>query len=759
MKKVVNSHLVMKYLAILFLMVVMSNAKISNIYPFVFAFYFACLFVGFDEKLMSAFVVLSYLLVHPSLQGFLIVISCVAVGLVNFYIYKLLKKRESLVAHFCVFVLSQAVYIYYHFFDPKNLAIYFFMGLLSLFVFILVLQVLEIRKNCFKITLDESICFLFSLAVIGLGISGVEIYKFSVFRLVISVVLFLCVALRTPTLTYAVVISTSLGVAISCGNLEVMAEFLILSLLASMFTLPNKVKIVAITLLGDVFVQYFFLSKGMDMWWEILPVAIAGIGFLCMPNKFLNRLSDFVYVKQSEMSSRSLINSTRKSLKRRMNELSNVFFDMKNIHLNMIKKELTQSELSSMLQRELVSTNCKDCLDKNRCTRSLGTDNLSNIETLVDIAIKKGKVSLLDLPSSLSNRCGKVNYIIGTLNRLIDEYRQYKSAMADVNNVKVLLADQMGAVSNLLLKLGDEIDSNISFDLARENKITSRLLSNNIVCKEVLLYSEKNKDLSAVLVVKAENAYNQEIEKVVSEVLKTSMQIVKVNPIDNGDYNSVVLKRVGKYDCMFGLSCCNKAGNNVSGDCHSVVRLGKEKFLFALCDGMGAGERAHKTSAMTLGLIEDFYKVGFENEVVLESVNKLLATSNQENYSTLDVCLLDLEAGIADFIKVGSPFGIIKRENGTEVVEAGALPIGATETLKPATKKTTITTKDIIIMATDGITDAFETEENLVEYVEKLASTNPQTLSDSILHEALMRSGMSSKDDMTVLVARSYLKN
>jgi hypothetical protein len=64
---------------------------------------------------------------------------------------------------------------------------------------------------------------------------------------------------------------------------------------------------------------------------------------------------------------------------------------------------------------------------------------------------------------------------------------------------------------------------------------------------------------------------------------------------------------------------------------------------------MGAGVNAHKMSAMTLGLIENFYKAGFDNEIILESVNKLLAVNNQENYSTLDVCLLDLNNQIADF--------------------------------------------------------------------------------------------------------------
>jgi len=344
------------------------------------------------------------------------------------------------------------------------------------------------------------------------------------------------------------------------------------------------------------------------------------------------------------------------------------------------------------------------------------------------------------------------------INRICDEYKQYKNIMADVNNVKILMADQMGAVSRLLLDVGKEIDTNVRFDIARENKIISRLLALNIQCREVLLYTEKNEDISAVIVVKSNDSYNPAIEKIVTETLKVPMQITNITPLEESGYNSVSLRKKSKYDCVFGLASCNKAGNIECGDCHSIIRLGGNKFLLALCDGMGAGSSAHKMSAMTLGLIESFYKVGFDNEIILESVNKLLAINNQETYSTLDVCLLDLEKEIADFIKVGAPVGFIKREASIEMVDGSALPIGALENITPATHKTTISTQDIVIMATDGIIDAFETYENVVEFVSGLATNNPQTIAETILNEALALNNMSAKDDMTVLVARTYLK-
>ena len=757
--KNLNSKTVLKYFALCFVCLILAQAKISDLSPFLFAFYFACLYVCVDEKLISAFTLFAGISTGFNLENLLVCVSVVAIGLIVFYIHKFSKKRIHLVTIFISFLVSNVTYVYYNYLQYKHLIAFLVLGLICLFVYITVLQVMLLRKNCFKLTLDESVCFLFAIASLGLGLAPVYVFNFSLSRLFISVVLLICVAIGSSSLTYSTTLSFSLGVALFDLSLIPVAEFVILALLASVFSMPNRFKIVFMLIVGDLFVQYFFINTTMEIFYSVLPVLLASVFFVFLPKKFINSLTDLVYVKKSEITSRNVINTTRKNIKKRMCELSNVFLDMQQIHLNMTKKELTKDELSAMLTREILATSCKDCLDKNRCTRSLGLDNKSNLELLVEIAINKGKVTLLDVPTSLTNRCAKINHLIGLVNRLVDEYRQYKNMMADINNVKILMADQMGAVSRLLLNVGEEIDTNVRFDIARENKIISRLLSLNIQCKEVLLYTEKNDDISADIVVKSDHSYNPIIEKVLTETLKVPMQITKINPLQESGFNSVQLRKKNKYDCVFGLASCNKAGNAECGDCHSIIRLGGNKFLLALCDGMGAGKAAHKMSAMTLGLIEDFYKVGFDNDVVLESVNKLLAINNHENYSTLDVCLIDLEKEIADFIKVGSPFGLIKRENNIEVVEGGALPIGALDSVSPSIYKTTISAKDIVLMATDGVIDMFETGEDMIEFVSHLATNNPQTIAEAILNEALIRSDMSAKDDMTVLVARTYLKS
>ena len=252
---------------------------------------------------------------------------------------------------------------------------------------------------------------------------------------------------------------------------------------------------------------------------------------------------------------------------------------------------------------------------------------------------------------------------------------------------------------------------------------------------------------------------NPVIERVVTKACGCPMKIDEVTPSEKNGWQITTLNRANKYDMAFGLASTKKDGSIASGDSHSLLRLGTNKYLIALCDGMGSGERAQSQSAMTIGLIENFYRAGFDNEMVLSSVNKLLSINSQESYSTLDIGIIDLDTASLDLIKVGSPFGIIRRSDRIDIVEGGALPIGVLEQTSAKYYRTTIATTDFIVMMTDGVTDAFESADEFTDFLSTLETLNPQTLAEQILTEAIKRNQSSAKDDMTVLVSRMYQKN
>ena len=579
------------------------------------------------------------------------------------------------------------------------------------------------------------------------------------YKFVATFLVLLCVGVNKKNFSLILALALGIGVAIVNSSLLAIGEIAILALVANMFSYPHKYKISLITLIGAVATQVYFVGIEKEIMYSLIPITFAIVCFLCVPNKSVDKLADKYLTNNSELSVRNVISSTRKSIKHRMGELSAVFEQMKNIHLKLIKQNISKSQVVTMLSNELCKSLCSECKHKNHCYKGLGLEGVASVHKLLEVGLKKGKVNILDLPSNLAQKCSIVNLLIGKINQLVAQYQQYDDMVTEVNDVKFLLAEQMGAISGLLLDLGQDLDKNIAFDNTLHNKILNQLLSNNIICSEVLIFAEVKQDISVVVIVKGENAYNPIIEKVISKIVNLPMEVVEIEPTELSDYYSVKLLRSCERDIVFGISNVTKTGSASSGDSHSLIRLGNNKYLLALCDGMGSGENARKMSALTMGLVENFYKAGFEDEYIINNINKLLTISNQESFSTLDLCVIDLTKEIIDFIKLGATYGAIKRENRVDKVETGTLPLGVLGEVSPSISHFAVSNKDMIIMVTDGITDAFEDFEEFSEFVNAIVSTNPQVVAQTILDEAILRNGGSAKDDMTVLVARSFIKS
>lgn len=57
------------------------------------------------------------------------------------------------------------------------------------------------------------------------------------------------------------------------------------------------------------------------------------------------------------------------------------------------------------------------------------------------------------------------------------------------------------------------------------------------------------------------------------------------------------------------------------------------KCIVALCDGMGSGSNAEKMSETAIGLVENFYRAGFDSDTILSCVNHLLVGCGNEVFA------------------------------------------------------------------------------------------------------------------------------
>ena len=235
------------------------------------------------------------------------------------------------------------------------------------------------------------------------------------------------------------------------------------------------------------------------------------------------------------------------------------------------------------------------------------------------------------------------------------------------------------------------------------------------------------------------------------------MMITDISSSEIENFNILNLRTAPKYDIIFGCSGSNKFNNSVSGDNYTFIRLSNDKVLLAICDGMGNGQSAKNTSDIAIGLIENFYKAGFDNDIVLSSVNKLLTLNSDEKFSAIDLCVIDLQTSYCDFVKLGSPDSfIVKTDDDMDILSSKALPLGILEEIKPTIITKLVSNDDMIIMCSDGVCDSFSSSEEMYMYINSLNSKNPQTISDEILNKTLENYGEEPKDDCTIICARVF---
>ncbi len=620
----------------------------------------------------------------------------------------------------------------------------------------LVLINLKNKNAKLKLSIDELMCVLSLVCVLSMGVASLNIFKIETFKIVgVFLILSLSYVCNTSVLL-TIVSMFGLGVSMHFLNSSYIAVFVIMALCAVGFKSSYKIIACLALILCEVVFGLYFVSYNSFTVYSLISVVCGELIFLFIPSKLLSSFNARFSGSNEGVVVRGIVNRSRENLCKRMREISNVFLEMDIVYKQMVKGVLSEPDAKKMILDELCNKCCKDCANKGKCFRINGEKSKEVFNDVVNIAFEKSKINLLDVPQYLTTNCVKTNAVILTLNNLIKSYKHYLVMQNNLDASKILIADQLRGVSGLINALADEVNLNIVYDLSNETRIKEELNYKNICCLDALVYNEKANVNNVSIIIAEKQPDKAKIEKIVSKVLGCRMAVCDVNDGGVAGTWEIVLKNKANFDVVFGCASQTKTGKVLSGDTHSIVKIDDGKYIVALCDGMGSGEEAHKISDLTITLIENFYKAGFENDIILNSVNKLLSLNNSETFSALDVCVVDLRKCLIDFIKLGSPCGFVKHGAQTEIIESSGLPIGVLEEMKPHITKKVFSGSDMVVLVSDGVSDAFINPENLKTFINNLSTINPQTLADEVLNEAVNLVGGNCADDFTVLAVRMF---
>lgn len=197
-----------------------------------------------------------------------------------------------------------------------------------------------------------------------------------------------------------------------------------------------------------------------------------------------------------------------------------------------------------------------------------------------------------------------------------------------------------------------------------------------------------------------------------------------------------------------------KPGQTDSGDTVIYFERGR-KFFVILCDGMGSGDDAMHQSRLTARLFEKFLKAGFDKETSLRMINSSLALkADQESFSTVDILEIDTKTGACEFLKIGSAQSFVKKKKEIGVISSKSLPVGILENIEVTPVKCEVEPGDMILMVTDGISEAASgvLKSDWIKKLLTLEKRTPRELADLVLCGAKARTKF--RDDMTCCVIK-----
>ena len=177
--------------------------------------------------------------------------------------------------------------------------------------------------------------------------------------------------------------------------------------------------------------------------------------------------------------------------------------------------------------------------------------------------------------------------------------------------------------------------------------------------------------------------------------------------------------------------------------------------LLALSDGMGHGADAQEESRKTLELLSLCLEAGYTRSQAMTVVNgAMLSATGGEKFATVDLCVMNLWTGETVMNKLGACASYIVQGQKLHTVEGAALPLGIIEHAVPMEHSFTLGEGDILVLVSDGVTDAFPREDTIPDILRQNRDELPQRIADILLREALMHENGLPSDDMTVLCAR-----
>ena len=496
---------------------------------------------------------------------------------------------------------------------------------------------------------------------------------------------------------------------------------------------------------------------------EIGALVSAVVLFLLFPRSIAYQVvEDDAFIDKREQANHHL----KKIADAKIRTVSDSFAKLSKTLVSIKKEnqEMIEKEDKDNIFEEISEKLCKDCQNSSFCWEKNFEKTYQVANTIFEIAEKNGEIKKEEVPRGFTDMCICADQFLAETNRGFEIAKLNHIWNNRMRENREVFAEQLKEVSGVMDQMTGEIFGSVQSIMAQEEKIIRQLRAGYVTSKNVTIIKRKDKRKEIHLDAAAKRmryVLAKDAADIIGDVLGVKVKVSEAcNSVIDREFKHFVFVEDTKFKVLTGMARTMKG--NVSGDNFSILKMEKGEVMMALADGMGTGKEAGDESEAVMGLLEQLVEADFKIETAIKLINSsMVLKADNQMFSTIDICVINLFTGISEFVKIGAATTFIKRDNWVETISSTTLPIGMLGNVDYDAVIKKLYEGDIVIMVTDGILDSIK-EKDKESYMERkimeIKSTNPQEIANTILDHALAQSNYIPGDDMTVLTAGIWLK-
>ncbi|MDN3507214.1 MAG: SpoIIE family protein phosphatase [Simkaniaceae bacterium] len=258
------------------------------------------------------------------------------------------------------------------------------------------------------------------------------------------------------------------------------------------------------------------------------------------------------------------------------------------------------------------------------------------------------------------------------------------------------------------------------------------------------------------------NDLGQNFNGMLSSLLQ-NMEKAKELEIGRSVQNQLLPKEIPEFPGLF-IGSGFAPAKEVAGDFYDLFVRGEDELLIAVADGSGKGVSACFYSLLVRSMLRSHALAGEELKEIVQKTNTLFCkdTGDTGNFVTAWVGLYNAKSRMLEYSSAGHMPGVLIEESG-DIKELGTegIALGAMETDQISTGSVKLKIGDLLILYSDGVTEAhnekgelFE-KARLIEFLSAHRSLQPQELIDHLIEEVNQFAGeLAQHDDLTALCVK-----